>query len=113
MPKIGVTNAEHYSWGHGCDGWHLVNTPGLSIIQERIPPGEGETRHRHRHARQFFFVLSGQARFELGDTTLELGPNDGVEVAPGTPHRILNPGSTELSFLVISQPHSHGDRESA
>jgi len=42
-----------------------------------------------------------------------LGPSDGVEVAPGTPHRILNPGSTELSFLVISQPHSHGDREPA
>ena len=31
--------AEHYTWGDGCDGWHLVKGADLSVIQERMPPG--------------------------------------------------------------------------
>jgi hypothetical protein len=48
-------NGEQYAWGDGCDGWHLVKTPGMSVIQERMPPGRSETRHLHQHAHQFFF----------------------------------------------------------
>ncbi len=50
---ISVANAEHYTWGANCDGWHLVRTPELSVIQERVPPGGRETRHLHTRARQF------------------------------------------------------------
>ena len=42
-----ATTAEHYAWGAGCDGWHLVRAPALSVIQERMPPGAAEVRHRH------------------------------------------------------------------
>jgi hypothetical protein len=35
--KISKLNAEHYIWGDQCDGWHLVSTSDLSIIQERMP----------------------------------------------------------------------------
>lgn len=51
------TNAEHYIWGAHCEGWHLVKTDDLSIIQERMPPGTAEKRHYHQHAQQFFFIL--------------------------------------------------------
>ena len=37
-------NAPHYRWGDGCDGWHLVRAPQLSVIQERMPPGTQEAR---------------------------------------------------------------------
>ena len=57
---IDKESAPHYGWGEGCDGWHLVRTPELSVIQERMPPGTSEVRHRHGRARQFFFVLSGR-----------------------------------------------------
>jgi hypothetical protein len=29
-------NAEHYNWGPGCDGWHLLKDPELSVIKERM-----------------------------------------------------------------------------
>jgi len=33
-----TNNAEHYLWGDNCDGWHLLKTDSLSIIQENMPP---------------------------------------------------------------------------
>jgi hypothetical protein len=34
---ISRETAEHYVWGGTCDGWHLVRSLELSIIQERMP----------------------------------------------------------------------------
>jgi hypothetical protein len=39
------TSAPHYTWARICDGWRLVDTPGLSVVEERVPPGAGEARH--------------------------------------------------------------------
>jgi len=61
MEAISRKNSERYSWGGGCDGWHLLKSPALSVIQECVPPGGTETRHVHQQAQQFFFVLSGEA----------------------------------------------------
>jgi hypothetical protein len=47
-------NAEHYVWGDGCDGWHLVRGDSLSVIEERMPAGAREQRHFHERVRQFF-----------------------------------------------------------
>jgi mannose-6-phosphate isomerase-like protein (cupin superfamily) len=111
MKKVSIENAEHYSWGAGCDGWHLVNQPSLSVIRERMPAGAAETNHRHHRARQFFHVLSGAATMHVEGADFVLHAGEGVEIPPGVPHRIRNDSSTDAEFLVVSQPHSHGDRE--
>jgi mannose-6-phosphate isomerase-like protein (cupin superfamily) len=90
MEAISRKNSEHYTWGGVCDGWHLLKSPGLSVIQERVPPGGTETRHYHRHAQQFFFILSGEAVMELENKEIVLGPQQGIAVPPGSPHRLLN-----------------------
>lgn len=102
--------AEHYSWGGACDGWHLLKTDGLSVIQERVPPGGAEIRHFHRQARQFFYMLSGRLTLELGTDRHILSSGQGCEVPPGIPHRVVNDSREEAVFLVISAPKSHGDR---
>lgn len=110
---VSVQNAEHYAWGEAtnpCDGWHLVRTPELSVISERMPPGTSEIRHYHERARQFFFVLEGELTIERGGAQFLLRVGDGLEVAPGTPHQVFNCGAAFARFLVISQPPSHGDR---
>jgi mannose-6-phosphate isomerase-like protein (cupin superfamily) len=78
-----ATTAEHYTWGAGCDGWHLVRVPALSVIQERMPPGAAEVRHRHAVARQFFFILTGRLRVGVEGVEYVLGPREGLEVSPG------------------------------
>ena len=107
---ISKASAEHYTWGDHCDGWHLVKTPGLSVIHERMPPGAAEVRHAHNAARQFFFVLSGTATLEVAGRIEVLGPQQGLEITPGEPHQMRNESHAPLEFLVISQPPSHGDR---
>jgi mannose-6-phosphate isomerase-like protein (cupin superfamily) len=103
-------SAEHYNWGNGCDGWHLVKREDLSIIQERMPPNTSEVRHYHKNSRQFFFILSGVATMEMNDRKESLRAREGIEVAPGTAHQLMNESDEELEFLVISHPPSHGDR---
>jgi mannose-6-phosphate isomerase-like protein (cupin superfamily) len=105
-------HAERYCWGDQCEGWHLVRSIGLSVIQERIPPGAQEMRHKHTHARQFFFVLSGTGTIECNGRRERLGPLQGLEIPPGVSHQLFNEAAEALEFLVVSAPPSHGDRVS-
>jgi mannose-6-phosphate isomerase-like protein (cupin superfamily) len=107
---INAAGAERYAWGSGCEGWHLLKRDDLSVIQERAPPGSAEVRHRHARARQFFFVLEGEATLEIDGVAHVLGSRDGVEVPAGAAHQFRNESPRDVVFLVISTPASHGDR---
>ena len=107
---ISIHSAEHYLWGNDCDGWHLVRSPDLSVIQERVPPGGRETRHAHARARQFFFVLEGEAVLEVGGQRHVLGAQTGLEIVPGAAHQFRNESAADVTFLVISQPPAQADR---
>ena len=101
---------KHYAWGEGCDGWNLVDTPELSVKQERMPPHTAEARHYHRQARQFFFILEGTAVFELSAGRVEVAAKEGFEIEPGLAHRILNESEVDLVFVLCSQPSTANDR---
>jgi mannose-6-phosphate isomerase-like protein (cupin superfamily) len=109
-----TADAEHYTWGGGdgtdCDGWHLVRTAELSVIEESMPAGASEARHHHVRARQFFYVLAGELTLEVDGNKLQLTAGEGVEIGPGTAHQAINRSGAPVRFLVTSQPPSHGDR---
>lgn len=105
-----ISSAEHYTWGGVCDGWHLLRDPGLSVIQERVPPSAGEATHFHARSHQFFYVLSGVATMEFEGGKVSFGPNQGLHVPPNTPHRFVNDSDVDVVFLVISSPSTVGDR---
>jgi mannose-6-phosphate isomerase-like protein (cupin superfamily) len=107
---VSTKTAEHYTWGDGCDGWHLLRAPGLSVIQERMPPGAAEVRHLHARARQFFYVLAGRLTMELDGERYHIGAGEGLEVPPGAAHQALNDSTADVHFLVVSHPPGHGDR---
>jgi mannose-6-phosphate isomerase-like protein (cupin superfamily) len=107
---ISHNNAEHYTWGSACDGWFLVRTSDLNIIEERMPPGTGETRHHHLRARQFFYVLEGELTMEIEHHEFTLQKGEGIEISPGQSHQAMNRSQSPLRILVTSQPPSHGDR---
>jgi mannose-6-phosphate isomerase-like protein (cupin superfamily) len=107
---ISAKNAEHYTWGENCDGWHLVKTPDLSVIEERMPAGTFETRHSHTRARQFFYVLDGELTMEIEHHSFVLKKGEGIEVSPGQQHQAFNKSPDPLRIVVTSQPPSHGDR---
>jgi mannose-6-phosphate isomerase-like protein (cupin superfamily) len=111
---VNTTNAKHYRWGDGkCDGWFLLERHDLNVIQERVPPGGSEKRHYHQKSTQVFYILRGNAMMEMGGVKYEMSEGDSIVVEPGEPHRFMNIGNTDVRFLVISSPESHGDRVEA
>ena len=108
--KVTLTKAKHYEWGKGCEAWHLLQHPALSIIQEMMPPNTSEQLHFHQKAQQFFYILEGQAHFECEGEKVVLDKGEGLHISPMEKHFISNNGPDDLHFLVISQPPSHGDR---
>lgn len=107
---VSHATAERYSWGEGCDGRLLLPRNDLLVIQESMPPGTSEVRHFHFRARQFFYVLSGELIMELEGTQHLIPASHGLEIPPLVPHRAVNAGEQEVSFLVISSPTTRGDR---
>ena len=112
LPSLafGRYSSPHYAWGAGCDGWRLVDSDDLSVIEERVPPGATEERHVHDHATQVFYLLSGQAEMRTADKVVPLTSGVGVEVPPGLAHQFANTGDHDVSFLVISAPSTRDDR---
>lgn len=110
MTVIDKQNAGKYVWGNSCDSFVLVEQEGLSVKQEVMPPGAKEQWHYHARARQFFYILEGEATFHLEGETHTLRAQQGLHVAPGQKHFIANNAGSELGFLVISQPSTKGDR---
>lgn len=107
---VSTATAPHYRWGEGCDGWHVVRTEALSVIEERMPPGTAERRHLHERARQFFYVMAGELALEVEGEEHLLRATEGLEIAPRQAHQASNRGGEDVRFLVTSQPPLHGDR---
>ena len=108
-----VSQAEplmHYRWGAGCDGWNLVDEPAMSVKLERMPPHSAEEWHLHNQAQQFFFILGGEAIFEIEQQRIRVPARSGIHVPAGNRHRIMNEGDSDLEFLLSSQPSTADDR---
>ncbi|WP_090824622.1 cupin domain-containing protein [Paenibacillus sp. yr247] len=108
--KIHKEQAEHYIWGEVCDGWYLERDADRTIIQERMPAGASEIKHVHQKAKQFFFILSGEAVMWIEGKDINLKSQEGCTIQPGIPHQIRNESLGDVEFLVISTPSAAGDR---
>ena len=107
---VSTENAEHYTWGEICDGWHLLKRADISVIQERVPSGGTEVMHYHEKARQFFYILEGEGSIELEGNIIVLKKGQGKEIAPQVKHQFQNTSNADVHFLVISVPPTRGDR---
>ena len=112
MPEIlGKDTAFHYTWGGDCDAWALLESKGLRIVQERMPPNRSEVMHRHERAQQLFFVLAGTLTMVLdGEDAVRIGARRALNVPSGTRHQARNDGEAAVEFLVVAQPSTERDR---
>ncbi|HEB62401.1 MAG TPA: cupin domain-containing protein [Bacteroidetes bacterium] len=102
--------SEHYFWGTACEGWRLLDSAGLSIIEERMPPDTQEKKHFHQTSQQFFYILEGEATFIVEEELTKVMAGEGIHIEARQRHLIQNRGERSLVFLVISQPSTIGDR---
>lgn len=91
-------------------GWHseILASPNTGIdscyvICSRVEPGgSGPKLHTHP-ADQFYFVISGTMRVQLGTEEFSIGPDTLVSIPEGTPHCNWNHGKeTEIHLEIIA-----------
>ncbi len=68
------------------------------------PHTDGPPQHRHAQHDEGFYVVSGTARFTVGDTSYDAPAGTLVMVPPGAPHTFANPGDQPVVLLNTFTP---------
>ena len=77
----------------------------LGLGEITLPPHtDGPLQHRHAQHDEGFYVVSGTARFTVGDTTYDAPAGAFVMVPPGAPHSFANPGDQTVVLLNTFTP---------
>ncbi|MGH1481360.1 MAG: phosphomannose isomerase type II C-terminal cupin domain [Geminicoccales bacterium] len=87
-------------WGR----WEVIAT-GEDYVCKRITvkPGGKLSLQLHHHREEHWVVVQGQALVTSGDERREVGPNTHIFIPLETPHRIENPGTTNVVFIEVQQ----------
>ena len=85
------------------DGGTTTHRLGIGEIT-LAPHSEGPPQHRHAEHDEGFYVVSGIARFTVGQTDYEAPAGTLVMVPPGAPHTFANPGDQPLVMLNTFTP---------
>lgn len=75
-----------------------------------MPAGTAEKLHFHETAEQVFYILKGEAVFDINNEKFPVKAGESISIQPKSEHRISNESKDELEFLVISSPSTHNDR---
>ena len=67
-------------------------------------PGQIQAVHTHADADKFYLVLSGKARIQVADQTVEAGPGDLIWCPAGVPHGIDEAMERTTILVGMSPP---------
>jgi transcriptional regulator with XRE-family HTH domain/mannose-6-phosphate isomerase-like protein (cupin superfamily) len=80
--------------------------PGIEFLEVTYQPGgsSGPAMSRH-NGREYGVVVSGELLLELGFERYHLEPGDSIAFDSSTPHRLSNPGATEMHAIWVNLSH--------
>jgi len=85
------------------DGQHTGHRLGIGEITVAAHT-DGPPQHRHTRHDEGFYVVSGTARFTVGEKSYDAPVGTLVMVPPGAPHTFANPGDQPLILLNTFTP---------
>jgi mannose-6-phosphate isomerase-like protein (cupin superfamily) len=80
------------------------NAVNQSLAEATVPPGGETIEHFHRTSEEIYYFTAGAGRMRLGDEEADVRAGDTVVIAPGTPHKLWNPGPEPLVLLCCCAP---------
>ena len=84
----------------------LGELPQFEIVELRFGPDfEGVDPHAHDDFVDSFYVLAGEAEFQVGDDVFRAGPGSFVAAPPGVTHAFRTASESELRMLNIHAPN--------
>jgi mannose-6-phosphate isomerase-like protein (cupin superfamily) len=75
-----------------------------SLAEAKVPPGGETAEHYHPRTEELYYFVAGAGRMRLGDDEAEVRAGDCVVIAPGTSHKLWNPGNEALVLLCCCAP---------
>ncbi|MBR7836827.1 cupin domain-containing protein [Actinospica durhamensis] len=85
------------------DGSHTDHRLGMGEIT-LAPHTDGPPQHRHARHDEGFYVVSGTARFTVGERVYDAPAGTLVMVPPGAPHTFANPTDAVTVLLNTFTP---------
>jgi len=76
----------------------------VGIIEQLAPPGSGSPLHVHRNEDEWFYVMSGELTFLVGDERIVAGPGGFVYGPRDIPHIFQVTSAGPAHFLLVSEP---------
>jgi len=78
---------------------------GLGMGEITVAPHtDGPPQHRHARHDEGFYVVSGAARFTVGETVYDAPAGTLIMIPPGAPHTFANPGDEPTVILNTFTP---------
>ena len=76
----------------------------LGLFRQTIAPQSGPPTHIHQAEDEFFYVVSGEFKFKLGDKVMSVPPKSVLFIRRGTAHAFQNAGTQPGVLLVGVTP---------
>jgi quercetin dioxygenase-like cupin family protein len=73
-----------------------------------LEPGQARRVHTHAGADKFYLVLSGKARFSVGDATADAAAGTLVWAPAGVPHGVLEALERTVLLVAMAPPPGGG-----
>jgi mannose-6-phosphate isomerase-like protein (cupin superfamily) len=80
------------------------NAVNQSLAEATVPPGGETVEHLHRASEEIYLFTAGAGRMRLGGEEGPVRAGDAVVIAPGTRHKLWNPGRDPLVLLCCCAP---------
>lgn len=83
---------------------HAAGSTGsdqLCVMEQLCVPGTGAPPHRHPGVEEVIAVLSGRARFFVGDEEADVIAGESILIPSGSRHGFTNVGDDVLRILVV------------
>jgi len=118
LGPVEITRLEHRESFITADGSSIRELAGIpsgnsaqqSLAEATIAPGGETVEHFHRVSEEIYHFTAGAGRMRLGDEEADVRAGDTVVIAPGTRHKLFNPGAEPLVLLCCCAPaYSHED----
>jgi mannose-6-phosphate isomerase-like protein (cupin superfamily) len=89
---------------------HNSDARRQSIAEAIVPAGGATIEHLHRESEEIYVFTDGAGEMRMGERAFPVAAGDSVVIAPGTSHKLVNPGPEPLVLLCVSAPaYSHED----
>ncbi len=98
IDNIVINNNKKRSWSH-C----LVNSKSNSATLICQSPGEGNRKHYHPNWDEWWFILKGKWKFEVGRKKMIIKKGDFIFIKRKTKHKITATGTTKAIRLAVSR----------